>query len=106
MTSVRELGEGSDLLAAVPLIDGDHRVHAVVAVRDMPFMALDDTTLTLFAVVGGCLGSAGSATPRTPAIPEERPSRGILPSLELQETRTSSAGSAARLADGPREESA
>jgi hypothetical protein len=79
VVSVRELGQGSDLLAAVPLVDTDHRVHAVIAVRDMPFLALDNAALIAFAVAGGCLGGAlGGALgggSRTPVVPAEVPER-------------------------------
>ncbi|HEX7487721.1 MAG TPA: hypothetical protein VF341_02350 [Anaeromyxobacteraceae bacterium] len=66
VASVRQLGDGSELLAAVPLVDVEGHVHAVVAIRDMPFASLHDGTLTLLAVIGGTLGLA---------IPPPRPER-------------------------------
>jgi hypothetical protein len=54
--SVRNAGEGSHVLAAVPLVDAAGRVRAVVAVRDMPFVALHAETLKLLAMLGGHLG--------------------------------------------------
>lgn len=56
--SIRNVGEGSRLLAAVPLVDVDGRTHAVVAIHDMPFVALHAENLELLAVIGGHLGDA------------------------------------------------
>jgi hypothetical protein len=61
VTSVRERGDGSELLAAVPLVDVEEHVYAVVAIRDMPFLSLHDGTLSLLAVMGGYLGHAITA---------------------------------------------
>lgn len=44
------------LLAVVPLIDLDGKLHGLVAVHDLPFLALHEETLQLFAVLGGYLG--------------------------------------------------
>ncbi|TMA27372.1 MAG: hypothetical protein E6J78_10225 [Deltaproteobacteria bacterium] len=55
-TSVRDGTEGAQVLAAVPLVDFKCRVHAVVAIRDMPFVALHGETLELLATLGGRLG--------------------------------------------------
>ena len=88
VTSVRDLGAGSDLLVAVPLVDTDNRVHAVVAVRDMPFLALDDSTLKAFAVAGGCLGGALVRDARAEggearvAVRRPKAARALLPSEE------------------------
>lgn len=76
VTSVRSRGEGSELLAAVPLVDVRRRVHAVVAVRDMPFVALHEGTLNLLAVIGACLGEAVAGPPERavtaePSVPPE-----------------------------------
>lgn len=57
VVSVQEVPAGRDVLAAVPLVDMDRRVHAVVAIRDLPFLALQDDTLTLLAVLGGYAGA-------------------------------------------------
>ena len=56
--SVRDGCEGDGVLVAVPLIDLSCRARAVVAVRDMPFIALHAETLELLAVIGGRLGDA------------------------------------------------
>jgi hypothetical protein len=56
VVSVRDLPEGSGVLAAVPLVDVEGRVAAVVAVHDMPFASLHADTLTLLATLGGQLG--------------------------------------------------
>jgi hypothetical protein len=77
--SVRNAGEGSLLLAAVPLVDVGGRVHAVLAVRDMPFVALHAETLELLAMLGGHLGdvvfraAAQAAPPPTIQIASSRP---------------------------------
>ncbi|HYZ88937.1 MAG TPA: GAF domain-containing protein [Myxococcales bacterium] len=53
--SVRD-AEDTAVLAAVPLVDVEGRVHAVVAIRDVPFVAFNVETLELLAAVGGHLG--------------------------------------------------
>jgi polysaccharide biosynthesis protein PelD len=53
--SVHDEGEGG-VLVAVPLVDGRGRAHAVVAIREMPFLALHDETLERLSVIGGRLG--------------------------------------------------
>jgi hypothetical protein len=63
VASVRDGVTGTGLLAAVPLIDVEDRVRAVVAIQDMPFVALHAETLRLFAVLGGALGDALAAGP-------------------------------------------
>jgi hypothetical protein len=63
VTSVRGGGTGTELLAAVPLVDVEDRVRAVVAIRDTPFVALHAETLDLFAVLGGALGDALASGP-------------------------------------------
>jgi polysaccharide biosynthesis protein PelD len=47
---------GMTTLVAIPLVDVTGRVHAVVAVHDLPFLFLHHDTLTLFAVLGAHLG--------------------------------------------------
>lgn len=56
--SVRDQPEGSLVLAAVPLVDVEGQVHAVVAIRDLPFVTLHDETLQLLALLGGHVGDA------------------------------------------------
>jgi hypothetical protein len=56
VVSVRDLPAHTGVLVAVPLADVTGRVHAVVAVHELPFLALHEDTLTLFAVLGGHLG--------------------------------------------------
>jgi hypothetical protein len=63
VASVRDLDAGTELLAAIPLVDVADRVHAVVAVRDISFFALHDETLRLLAVLGGAIGDALAALP-------------------------------------------
>lgn len=46
-----EAARHSKLLAVVPLIDADGRVHAVLAIAAMPFFAFQHSTLTLLAVL-------------------------------------------------------
>jgi hypothetical protein len=107
--SVRELGEGSELLAAIPLVDSDHQVHAVIAVRDMPFLALDNTTLIAFAIAGGCLGGAVGGVVRTKEAMAKVPARPQAAALSLREGGQASIGSLAamgRLDSRPSEESA
>jgi hypothetical protein len=56
VVSVRDLPAAVTTLVAVPLADVRGRVHAVVAVHELPFLVLHQDTLTLFAVLGGHLG--------------------------------------------------
>lgn len=58
VVSVRDRPEAAAVLAAVPLVDARSRVHAVVAIREMPFVALHKESLRLLAVLGGCIGDA------------------------------------------------
>jgi polysaccharide biosynthesis protein PelD len=58
LVSVRTPGEEAEVLAAVPLVDVEGRVHAVAAIRDLPFVALHDETLELLALLGGHVGDA------------------------------------------------
>ena len=60
VVSVREEDAGSLVLAAVPLVDLGGRVHAVVAIHDMPFVAFHADTLHLLAVLGGHVGEVVS----------------------------------------------
>jgi hypothetical protein len=62
VVSVRDLPLAVTALVAVPLVDVSGRVHAVVAVHDLPFLFLHHDTLTLFAVLGGHLGDLMART--------------------------------------------
>ena len=44
------------LLAVVPLVDVSGHVWAIVCIREMPFIALQEENLRLFAVLGGHIG--------------------------------------------------
>jgi polysaccharide biosynthesis protein PelD len=73
---VRDLFESAATLVAVPLVDVGGTIHAVVAVRELPFLSLHEDTLTLFAVLGGRLGDLLSrAHDVARAVVEEQPSR-------------------------------
>ena len=63
VVSVRELPAGRGVLAAVPLVDVMGRVHAVVAVHDLPFLSLHAGTLALLAVLGGHVGDVLARLP-------------------------------------------
>jgi hypothetical protein len=56
VVSVRDVPAAVTALVAVPLADVRGRVHAVVAVHELPFLVLHQDTLTLLAVLGGHLG--------------------------------------------------
>jgi polysaccharide biosynthesis protein PelD len=56
VVSVRDVPAARAALVAVPLVDVARRVHAVVAVHELPFVFLHDDTLTLLAVLGGHFG--------------------------------------------------
>jgi hypothetical protein len=56
IASVRDIPAQSQVLAAIPLVDVGGRVHAVVAIHDMPFVTLHAETLALLGVLGGQLG--------------------------------------------------
>jgi hypothetical protein len=75
--SVRDGGYGDEVLAAVPLVDVSCRALAVVAIRDMPFVALHAETLELLAVLGGRLGDSLAHAARAPTdpVPEAARSR-------------------------------
>jgi polysaccharide biosynthesis protein PelD len=81
--SVREGHDGAAVLAAVPLVDARGRVHGVVAIREMPFVAFHSETLELLAVLGGRLGdciSRAQAPARTPTASEvQRPAAAPAP---------------------------
>jgi hypothetical protein len=53
-----ELGTATELLAAIPLIDSRQRRLAVVAVRSLPFVALEASNLRLLFVVAGYAAEA------------------------------------------------
>lgn len=48
--------DGAIPLAAVPVVDVNDCVHAVLVVEDMPFVALQEENLKLLAVLGGHIG--------------------------------------------------
>lgn len=48
-----EEGSGTELVAAIPLVDTDRRIIGIVAVRQMPFFAMTQESLRLLAVLGG-----------------------------------------------------
>jgi hypothetical protein len=60
--SLRDAGDGQ-VLVAVPLVDARGHTHAVVAIREMPFLALEEEMLELLAVLGGRLGDCFSQEP-------------------------------------------
>lgn len=81
VVSVRDGGEESQVLAAVPLVDVEGQVHAVVAIRDMPFVALHGEALELLALLGGHVGDAiGGAL--APALRAQRFFRSVSRAVE------------------------
>jgi len=50
-SSQLEAARHSELLAVVPLVDSSGRVHAVLAIKAMPFFSFQQSTLTLLAVL-------------------------------------------------------
>jgi hypothetical protein len=71
--SVRDASERTGILAAVPLTDVKGRVHGIVAVHDLPFIALQEDTLALLAVIGGHVGDLLSPALQAPNAREARP---------------------------------
>jgi hypothetical protein len=65
--SIRDASDGTSVLAAIPLTDVSCRARAVVAVREMPFVALHAETLELLAVLGGRLGDSIAQLSRAPS---------------------------------------
>jgi hypothetical protein len=57
------------ILAALPLTDIAGTVHALVVVRDLHFLAFNDDTLALLAVIGGHLGDIVAAAGGGPDDP-------------------------------------
>lgn len=60
----------NSLLAVVPLVDTDGRMHGVLAIKDMHFMAFQQKNLNILALLGGYVGdmltrSKGIAKSRT-----------------------------------------
>ncbi len=53
-----------ELLAVVPLVDVSGHVWAIVCIREMPFIALQEENLRLFAVLGGHIGDILAAAQR------------------------------------------
>ena len=58
LTSVRAGGEsGCDhVIAVVPLVDSSNHIHGVVAINDMPFLAVNPDTFGLLGVLGKHIG--------------------------------------------------
>ena len=82
VVSVRDLPEASGALAAIPLADVTGRVHAVVAVHELPFLCLHQDTLTRFAVLGGHLGDlVARASDASHAVVEAQPTRAFCASV-------------------------
>ena len=82
VVSVRDLPGASGALVAIPLADVVGRVHAVVAVHELPFVVLHQDTLTLFAVLGGQLGDLiARARDAARAVAEAQPTRGFCASV-------------------------
>ena len=63
VVSLRDARHARGALAAVPLVDSAGRVHAVVAIHDLPFVAFHAESLELLAVLGGHIGDLFSRTP-------------------------------------------
>ena len=59
------------LLAAVPIVDASGRVHGVLAVREMHFMAFQSENLNLMALLGAWLGDRFGHAGGFAATPEE-----------------------------------
>ncbi len=62
-----------ELLAVVPLVDVSGEIWGIVCIREMPFIALQEENLRLFAVLGGHIGDILAAAQRqrgTEADPE------------------------------------
>jgi len=76
VVSVRDLPGSSGTLVAIPLADVTGRMHAVIAVHELPFVALHPDTLTLFAVLGGHFGDLlARACDAGRAVVEAQPTR-------------------------------
>ncbi len=64
LVSVREADTesgGTRVLVAVPLVDVNERVWGVLAVQELPFIALHEENLRLLAVMGGHIGDSLTA---------------------------------------------
>jgi len=82
VVSVRDVAAAATALVAIPLVDVARRVHAVVAVHDLPFVFLHDDTLALFAVLGGHFGDLMvRAEAAEHAVVNPRASRGLCASV-------------------------
>ena len=46
----------NDLLAVVPIVDSSKKIHGVLAIRDMHFMAFQQENLNLLSLLGGYVG--------------------------------------------------
>lgn len=109
VVSVRDLPGAATALVAVPLVDVGRRVHAVVAVHELPFLFLHGETLTLFAVLGGHFGDLMvRARAAEHAVVNVRATRGFCASLsrslaEARRHRIPSALAIVELAPSPGE---
>ncbi|MBX2885187.1 MAG: PelD GGDEF domain-containing protein, partial [Granulosicoccus sp.] len=55
--AIRDTHQRNCLIAAVPLLDNNDRIHAVLAIQDMHFMAFQQKNLNLMALLGRCVGN-------------------------------------------------
>ncbi len=70
LESLDEKHHENSLLAVVPLVDTDGRLHGVLAIKDMHFMAFQQQNLNILALLGSYVGdmltrSKGTAKSRT-----------------------------------------
>ncbi|ASJ70561.1 PelD GGDEF domain-containing protein [Granulosicoccus antarcticus] len=70
LESLDEKHHENSLLAVVPLVDTNGRMHGVLAIKDMHFMAFQQQNLNILALLGNYVGdmltrSKGTATSRT-----------------------------------------
>lgn len=60
----------SSLQACIPLIDAEGRLLAILAVRQMPFFAFQDRTLSLLALLGGHIADLLRRDPQVLQLPD------------------------------------
>ena len=60
----------SSLQACIPLIDAEGRLLAILAVRQMPFFAFQDRTLSLLALLGGHIADLMRRDPHVLQLPD------------------------------------
>jgi hypothetical protein len=96
VVSVRDASHAGGVLAAVPLVDVAGQVHGVVAVREMPFLALHDDTLSVLAVLGAQAGDVLSrALPRRGDLPALASAAPSVPAREPSDVREKDHGAVA-----------